>query len=175
MLSKDDLIEIIPEKGACVSKLSRREVQDIFAVRRILEAGLARQFVERADSDAYRKIDLHLMQEREALAAQDAPRRARLLADFHALLAETVGNQVLLSILKKLTARTSLIAIRNQSGHDAHCSSDEHGLFIAAAKSGDAARAVEIMLLHLDHVQDALGFDSEPEEKNRDLVVALLA
>ena len=34
MLSKDDLIEIIPEKGACVCKLTRIEAEEIFVVRR---------------------------------------------------------------------------------------------------------------------------------------------
>lgn len=175
MLSKDDLIEIVPEKGACVSKLTRSEAQEIFAVRRILEAALAREFVTKASAADYLRIERHLEQEREALISNNTQLRSRLLADFHTLLAEIVGNQVLLDILDKLAARTSLAAMRYQSDHDATCSSDEHALFIQAAKSGDVERAVELMVHHLDHVQEGLAFDDDPQEKNKDLIRALLA
>jgi DNA-binding GntR family transcriptional regulator len=175
MLSKDELIEIIPEKGACVSTLSESEARDIFGVRRILEAALAREFVAKATGDDYLRIDSHMVQERKALRSNDTQLRSRLLGEFHTLLAEIVGNHVLLDILKKLTARTSLIAMRSQSSRDAVCSSDEHVLFIEAAKSGDADRAADLMLQHLDHVQEALRFDDDEENQKKDLVRALLA
>ncbi len=173
MLSKDELIEIVPEKGACVSKLSAREAQEIFAVRRILEAALAREFVANASAEDYRRIDLHLEQERRALASNDTQLRSRLLGEFHTLLAEIVGNRVLADILQKLTARTALVAMHHQSGHDAACSSDEHVLFIEAARAGDADRAIDLMLQHLDHVQEVIRV--EGAEETKDLITALLA
>jgi DNA-binding GntR family transcriptional regulator len=173
MLSKDDLIEIVPEKGAWVSTLSRSEAQEIFAVRRILEAALVREFIATADSEAYRRVDQHLEQERAALASGDTQLRSRLLAGFHTLLADIVGNHVLKDILHKLTVRTAPVAMRYQSTHDASCSSDEHALFIEAAKSGNVGRAVDLMMHHLDHVFEALRFDDD--EGKKDLVRALLA
>jgi DNA-binding GntR family transcriptional regulator len=175
MLSKDDLIEIVPEKGACVSRLTRREAQEIFAVRRILEAALAREFMAKATAADYRRIEQHLKRERKALASNSPQLRTRLLAEFHTLLAEIVGNEVLLNILGKLAARTSLAAMRSQSEHDATCSSDEHAAFIEAAKSGDTERAVALMVEHLDHVQEGLAFDDDPEERSKDLIAALLS
>ena len=175
MLSKDELIEIIPEKGACVCKLSEREAREIFAVRRTLEAGLARDFVAVANTDDYRRIDTHLALERQALLQNDLPLRARLLGEFHILLADIVGNLVLKEILRKLTARTSLIAMHQQSSEDATCSSDEHALFIEAARAGDADTAVSIMLHHLDHVLNALHVDGAQSIDKKDLVQALLA
>jgi DNA-binding GntR family transcriptional regulator len=174
MLSKDDLIEIIPEKGACVCKLSRTEAQEIFVVRRILEAALTREFVAKATAADYRRIERHLSQERKAVAASNAHLRSKLLGDFHTLLAQIVGNQVLQDILQKLTARTSLAATRYQSAQDAASSSDEHAAFIQAAKSGDTERAVKLMTRHLDHVQEGLTFDDNDEEKSDDLIKALL-
>lgn len=175
MLSKDELIEIIPEKGACVCKLSEREAREIFAVRRTLEASLARDFVAMANADDYRRIDAHLALERQALVQNDLPLRARLLADFHTLLADIVGNLVLKEILRKLTARTSLIAMHQQSSEDASCSSDEHALFIEAARAGNADAAVDLMLHHLDHVLKALHIDAADCVDKKDLIKALLA
>lgn len=175
MLSKDDLIEIVPEKGACVSTLTRSEAQEIFAVRRVLEAALVREFMAKAGPADYLRIEAHLVEEREALASGNTQLRSRLLAEFHTLLAEIAGNGVLRDILAKLAARTSLAAMRSQSDHDAICSSEEHSLFIAAARSGDVERAVTLMEQHLDHVEAGLDFDDDAEEKNRDLITALLA
>jgi DNA-binding GntR family transcriptional regulator len=174
MLSKDKLIEIVPEKGACVSKLSSREAQEIFAVRRILEAALAREFVLKASHVDYRRLDAHLTLEREALASHNVQWRTRLLADFHTIVAEVVGNEILADILDKLTVRTSLIAMRYQSEQDAACSSDEHARFVEAARSGDVERAVAVMLHHLDHVQESLQADAESPDDGKDLVKALL-
>ena len=98
-----------------------------------------------------------------------------MLGDFHTLLADIVGNLVLKEILRKLTARTSLIAMHQQSSEDASCSSDEHALFIEAAKAGNADAAVDIMLHHLDHVLKALHVDARESVDKKDLVKALLA
>lgn len=172
MLSMDELIDIVPEKGAFVCRLSQREAQEIFAVRRILETALVREFMARATPGDYQRIDRHLAQERQALESNNTQLRARLLGDFHILLADIVGNQVLKNMLRKLTARTSLVAMHYQSSQDAEHSSDEHGTFVEAARSGNVERATEVMLHHLDHVLAALRFDDEP---GGDLVKALLA
>jgi DNA-binding GntR family transcriptional regulator len=175
MLSKDELVELVPEKGACVTRLGKTEAQEIFAVRRILEAALVREFVAGATSEDHRRLDAHMLLERGALATDDVQLRSNLLADFHILLADIVGNKVLSAILKKLTARISLAAMRYQSANDAACSSDEHVLFIEAARSGDVEEAVRIMMHHLDHMEHTLGMEACPDVHDRDLIAALLA
>ena len=57
----------------------------------------------------------------------------RLLGDFHVVLAEVVGNDVVREMLHELVARSSLITMLYQSDRDAACSADEHAEFIAAA------------------------------------------
>src|SRR5262245_31474072 len=89
MLSKDKLINIVPDKGAFVSKPDANEAREVYAVRRILEAALAREFVARATAADYRRIDAHLAAERRALDGGDVQERNRLLGHFHILLAET--------------------------------------------------------------------------------------
>jgi DNA-binding GntR family transcriptional regulator len=174
MLSKDKLIRTVPEKGAFVAKPSAAEAREVFAVRRILEAALVREFVARAQPADYRRIEKHLLQERRAARAADAQLRNRLLADFHILLAETVGNSVLTEMLRELSARSAIITVLYQSSLDAACSSDEHHDFLAAAKAGDVERACTLMLEHLDHVENALDFSGDDTPGDSDLITALL-
>jgi DNA-binding GntR family transcriptional regulator len=174
-LSKDKLIQIVPDKGAFVSQPSEQESRDIFAARRLIEGALAREFVAKARPANYRMLEQHLKAERKALAGdQNSKQRSQLLGDFHVLLADVVGNHVLTEILRELVARSTLITMLYQSDRDAVCSSDEHATFLEAAKAGDAERAASLMLHHLSHVEAALRFDGSAAEGRRDLVTALL-
>jgi DNA-binding GntR family transcriptional regulator len=175
MLAKDKLIDLVPEKGAVVSKPTEEEAHEVFFVRRILEAALVREFVAKATPEVYAAIDEHLARERKALSDENVKLRSILLGDFHILLAKSVGNQVLTDILVKLTGRCSLITMLYQSGRDAACSADEHVMFIQAAKAGNTEQAVELMLHHLHHVESALQFKQQPESDKKDFIKALLA
>jgi DNA-binding GntR family transcriptional regulator len=176
MLSKDKVIQIVPDKGAFVAKPSAEEAREVFAVRRILEAALAREFVARATAADYKRIDRHLAAERKSLAGNDAQVRTRLLGDFHIVLAEVVGNGVLTEMMRELSTRSAVITMLYQSRRDAACSSDEHREFIEAARAGDVERAVTLMVEHLGHVEGALHFEeATPVSRGKDLVTALLA
>jgi DNA-binding GntR family transcriptional regulator len=174
MLSKDKLIRTVPDKGAFVSKPSINEAREVFSVRRILEAALAREFVAKAKPADYRRLEQHLRQERRAIGGTDARLRNTLLSDFHILLAEVVGNAVLTEMLRDLSARSAVITALYQSTLDAACSSDEHHAFLGAAKAGDVERAVALMLEHLHHVEEALDFSDQAKDGDADLVLALL-
>jgi DNA-binding GntR family transcriptional regulator len=173
MLSKDKLIRTVPDKGAFVSKPSPVEAREIFAVRRILETAMAREFVARAKPADYKRIEQHLKQERKAVAGNDVQLRNRLLGDFHILLAEVAGNSVLTEMLRELSARSAVITVLFQSSADAACSSDEHHAFLDAARKGDTERACRLMIEHLEHVEQALNFDADTS-RDSDLVMALL-
>ncbi|MEC5159418.1 DNA-binding GntR family transcriptional regulator [Janthinobacterium sp. CG_23.3] len=174
ILSKDKLINIIPDKGAFVSQPSETESRDIFAARRIIETALAREFVAKAKPADYKMLERHLKAERNALSSDSTKVRSQLLGDFHVLLADVVGNQVLKEIVRELVGRSSLITMLYQSDRDAVCSSDEHTDFLEAAKAGDADKAAHLMLHHLSHVEAALQFDGRASEGKKDLVSALL-
>ena len=89
LLSKDKLIQTVPDKGAFVSRPTVEEAREVFAVRRLLEAEVVRLFVARAG-----KVRLRRAAAPCEGRARDAPRRKhgslqeRLLGDFHVVLAE---------------------------------------------------------------------------------------
>ena len=175
MLTKDKLACTVPEKGAFVSKPSAKEAREIFAVRRILEVAMAREFVARARPEDFIKLEEHLSQERAALLGHDVRLRSKLLVDFHVRLAEIAGNSVLTEMLGELSARSAIITMLYQSVPDAKCSSDEHHAFLVAAKRGDTERACALMNEHLAHVEQALQFaPGDASSAGHDLVAALL-
>lgn len=177
ILSKEKLIETVHDKGAFVAKPSAEEAREIFAVRRILEAAMAREFVAKATQADYLRLRAHLADEQAALASNGSTQRTRLLGDFHVLMAEVVGNSVLTATISELVARSSLITMLYQPTHDAECSSSEHTQLLDVAESGDAEQTVQLMLRHLEHVEAGLRFDSAELDKRaakRNLINALL-
>ncbi len=175
-LSKDKLIEMIPDKGAFVSKPSVEEAREVFAVRRILETEVVRLFVARAQPSDYQLLEQHVRFERQALQATTTTGsvREKLLGDFHVALAQAAGNHTLAELVRELAARCSLIAMLYRSSNDPHCSSDEHEDFLRVCRSGDAEAAVAQMMEHLQRIENSLQFGQDRPDRQLDLVKALL-
>lgn len=175
-LSRDKLVEMIPDKGAFVSRPSVEEAREIFAVRRLLEAEVVRLFVARARPADYQRLEQHVAVERSTLGGTRAgSARESLLGDFHVVLAEACGNHTLAELVRELVSRSSLIAMLYDSSNDPHCSSDEHADFLRLARAGDVEGAVQSMREHLARIEDNLHFDPRTADRQTDLVKALLA
>jgi len=176
-LSKEKLIEIIPDKGAFVSQPSVQEAREVFGVRRLLESEVVRLFVARAKPADFHALEQHIQTERSTLraTATTGTVRERLLGDFHVALAEAAGNQTLAELIRELVARSSLISMLYHSSNDPHCSSDEHADFLRICKSGDAEAAVASMTEHLGRIESSLNLGAGKPDRQLDLVRALLA
>lgn len=176
-LSKDKLIEIIPDKGAFVCKPTVQDAREVFGVRRILESEVVRLFIARAKPADYRALEQHIQFERSTLRATTTTGtvRERLLGDFHVALAEAAGNHTLAELVRELVARSSLIAMLYHSSNDPHCSSDEHAEFLRICKSGDVDAAVGCMTEHLLRIEANLQLEGDAPDRQLDLVKALLA
>lgn len=173
MLAKDKLIRIEPDRGAFVAKPDETEAREVFSVRRVLEATLVREFVAKATAADYDYLEKHLAEEHQVAASNDIPRRNRMMADFHLLMADVVGNNVLKEMLRELSARSSVITMMYQSTLDAVRSSEEHAELLAAAKRGDVEQAIQLMEQHMANTEASLRFEA-PSHQGSDLVSALL-
>lgn len=176
-LSKEKLIEMIPDKGAFVSKPSVQEAREVFGVRRLLESEVVRLFVAKARPADYQALEQHIQFERTTLraTATTGTVREKLLGDFHVALAEAAGNQTLAELIRELVARSSLIAMLYHSSNDPHCSSDEHAEFLRVCRTGDVESAVACMTDHLLRIEANLQLTAGGPDRQLDLVKALLA
>ena len=158
-LSQNKLIRMEPARGAFVAAPSVQEAQQVFTVRRMIEAEMVRAFLKEVTPGKIKALRAHIQQEREAVNKEDVPVRTELLGDFHVRMAELMGNQVLAKILGELISRCALITLMYQSRHAAEHSSDEHEAIVAALAAKDEALAVQLMNDHLVHVEASLTFD----------------
>lgn len=158
-LSQNRLIKLEPARGAFVAAPSVEEAKQVFAVRRMLEAEMARAFARTATPSKVKALREHVAQEKLAVQQQDVPSRTELLGDFHVRMAELMGNQVLADLLRELISRCALITLMYQSTHAAEHSNEEHAEIVKALAAKDEELAVRLMNEHLLHVEENLTFD----------------
>ena len=158
-LAQNRLVRLEPARGAFVAAPSVTEARQVFAVRRMLEAEMTRNFAREATPARIRALREHVAQERAAVQQPDVANRTELLGDFHVRMAELMGNEVLAQILGELLSRCALITLMYQTASAAEHSNDEHAEIIKALAARDEERAVRLMNEHLLHVEEALTFD----------------
>lgn len=170
-LSQNRLIRLEPARGAFVAAPSVEEARQVFAVRRMLEAEMTRNFMQGVTPEKIASLQAHIAQERQAVEQEDVPGRTELLGDFHVRMAELMGNTVLAQILGELISRCALITLMYQSRNEAEHSTDEHEAIVRAMAAGDTEEAVRLMNEHLVHVEASLTYDRKIP--SHDVAVAL--
>ncbi|MDP1690504.1 MAG: GntR family transcriptional regulator [Burkholderiaceae bacterium] len=158
-LSRDRLVTLEPARGAFVAMPSVDEAHQVFELRQMLEGAMVKRLCAVVTDRQIAELRRHLKAEQAAVARTDVPGRTHLLADFHAVLARMLGNQVLAQLLKDLLSRSSLISLMYQSSHSAEASVAEHVAIVDALEKRDARAAVRLTEDHLDHVERNLRLD----------------
>jgi DNA-binding GntR family transcriptional regulator len=149
LLSRDRWIELRPRQGAFVRRPTLREVDEVFAVRAILEGEAARLAAKNADENALRELDALIERGRAQVHAGDERELVGTNSAFHGRVAELAGNHVLLEMIDRLDKRirwyfASVAAARGEA------SWDEHRELVRALRARDPELAAEVTAMHLE-------------------------
>jgi DNA-binding GntR family transcriptional regulator len=171
-LSNDQIVEIIPQRGAFVARPSIEKAHDVFEARRLIEPGLLHRLITTPDQKALVELREHQKKEAEARRSKDERAILRLSGEFHLLLAELAGNEVLVRNMRELTTITCLIIFLYDAPTSSCCRADEHAEIVDAIAARDEKRAVKLMLDHLSNIQSSLNLRSETPTVDLEAVFA---
>ena len=160
-LAHEGLVALERHRGASVARPSSKEARDLFAVRRLLEAGMMRELAAGVPARALARLRDHVRGERDAYSRGDRRRAIALSGAFHLELARLAGNDTLLDILRELTSRTALILAVHAPAGGPLCLCDEHEGLIETIRQRNPAAAEQAMLQHLDHITQSLALGVE--------------
>ncbi|MEO7851586.1 MAG: GntR family transcriptional regulator [Rubrivivax sp.] len=152
-LSRDRLVTLEPARGAFVAMPSIEEARQVFEMRNMLETAMVRQLCARVTDAQVAQLRAHLREERQSVTHGDVALRTRLLAEFHVILAQLLGNHVLAEALRDLLNRSQLISLMFQSSHSADESQREHEQVVDAIERRDARAATRLMESHINSVE----------------------
>lgn len=156
-LAHEGVVQLEPNRGAFVAKPTVAEARDVFETRRIIEPAIARKLAvgrtRRSDLAALRQ---HVAAEAKARASGDSRAMVRLSGEFHILLAEQTGNEILAKTMRELASLTCLIIALYDKPSIPSCLGEEHAPIVDALAASDGERAARLMLEHLKHVEENL-------------------
>lgn len=157
-LAARGMVTVSARRGWFLVEPGTDDIRSAFDARRIIETGLLREVSpdRPAHAQAIHSLKVHIAREKAALQGDDASMRSFLLGDFHVCLCASLGYGLLVDTLRDLTARTTLVASRNQSAADAGRSCGQHEGIVNALAEGDGVLAARLMAEHLSAVHTSL-------------------
>lgn len=170
-LSHEQVVELVPQRGAFVAKPTVEQAREVFEARRLIEPGVLERLSQNFDEEKLRRLQEHLGKEEEARRTNDKHAVVRLSGEFHTLLAELAGNSLLARSMKELSTLTCLTISLYDAPTANSCRVDEHSAIVDAIRAGDLALARKLMLRHLQHIEDSLDLNSESEEVDLESVL----
>jgi DNA-binding GntR family transcriptional regulator len=102
VLEKKGLVEIIPRRGTFVKSITKRDIEEHFPVRSVLEGLAAREAVKRISDEEISEMERCLDRMKKAAARNDGMNYFRQHFHFHETFIEASGNQMLIEMLKNL-------------------------------------------------------------------------
>jgi DNA-binding GntR family transcriptional regulator len=101
-LEKKGLVVIVPRKGTFVKQISRKDIEDNFPVRAVLEGLAAREAHPNITDQVLDGLSLALDRMKTAVQNNDTKTYWKDHLDFHDIFIKTSKNDVLINILKML-------------------------------------------------------------------------
>ena len=152
-------------RGAFVAKPTIEEAKHVFEARRVIELVMVRGLAGQLNRDAKRRLATHLEREHAARAAKDQRHLIRLSGEFHLLLAEIYGNEVLTRYLRELVSRSSLIISVHSTNIGASCADHAHERLVKALGRNDPETAANLLVAHLEEVEQSLDLEQREAER----------
>jgi DNA-binding GntR family transcriptional regulator len=149
-LESDGFIQTLPRRGAVVTQLTMRDVQDLFDVRLGIEVFATRLAAQQVAAGASTAALREAMARAEgALASTDADEIAESNADLHDEIMRLSDNALLLRMGRVMSGRDRWI-FRMTSDRDQALACKEHQQLCAALYAGDANLAAAIAYSHIE-------------------------
>jgi DNA-binding GntR family transcriptional regulator len=157
MLERDGLVETEPYRGARVTTLTAKEVEETYFIRSHLESIATGLAAERITDTELRELEVLMVKMREAVDAGDGPRFSEINLEFHRAIVAGCGNDMLRELTMDIWQRHSgFQRVFRMDPERAAKSQREHEGIMAALRDHDAERASKLALLHKQSVRDSV-------------------
>jgi DNA-binding GntR family transcriptional regulator len=152
-LVAEGLVERRRNRGAIVAEPSWNEARDTFDVRIAVEEIVVKRLAGTLTEDQVAELRAHVSREEKA-ANKDEVHSIRLAGEFHTMLAQLTGSEVLTKHMRELVSRCCLVLAVFARPHSSECGVSEHRALIDLLVAGDGERAAAAMHNHLGDVAE---------------------
>ncbi len=170
-LAGERLVEVVPNRGATVRRLSAAEIVSLFQIREALEGQAARLAAECIDEAGNRKAFEAIVEEGEMLRERlDMQAFTIYNRAFHQAIVKLSGNTELALLIDRYQLAVFMAQLKQAIGAQAIIlnSIDQHLVIAQAILAGDADGAYAAMKAHLWHSANSM-FQTEEAAAGRSL------
>jgi DNA-binding GntR family transcriptional regulator len=156
-LSSQGLIVFLPRKGLMVNRFTRRDVDEIFELRKAIELAAVEKITRTSPLFDLFEIEDSLLKQRKAVNEKDYP--AFMEADrlFHTRFSELTNNGRLIAILENLRDMIHMMGYKALSLEGRALEViEEHQAIFDAVKKGNVEEARSAMEKHLEKSKEAV-------------------
>ncbi|MER8594256.1 GntR family transcriptional regulator [Mesorhizobium sp. M1182] len=156
-LSKEGLIEIRPYRGFFVRSFSRKEIDGLYELRKVLECFAVELAVPHMSNHHIAAFERILGSAVDALRRGDMQDYGKYDREFHEMIAALSDNAALIETLSRLALQIQIgRVIANESHAFAEQAARERDDILAAFRRRDTRGAVALMHTHISDVQQAV-------------------
>ncbi len=166
MLERDGLVETAPYRGARVTTLTAKEVEETYFIRSHLESIATGLAAERITDSELAQLDGLMAKMRAAVDEQDGPVFSDLNREFHRTIVTSCGNDMLCDLIMDIWQRHSgFQRVFRMVPARVAMSQAEHEGIMAALRDHDAEAAARLALLHKLSVRDTVSTLVDPVDE----------
>lgn len=155
-LESEGLVDVIPNKGPIVAKITARQAREMFQLRAELEGLASQLFAELATDAQMKALQDAFAKLREAYVSADSIKMLAAKSHFYDCLVDGSGNETLGTMLRQLQARAMVLRATSlsQPGRTAE-SEREIAELMKAIKKRDGAAARKASMAHITKAAQA--------------------
>lgn len=150
-LSEDGLVDIRPQRGTFVCRISQDAVGEARFVREAIEADIVRHLAGQRDAALIARLHAELA-EQEATSEEDAAGFIRLDERFHQLLAEAAGNPFAWSVIRDIKLQMDRVRFLSMARFPMRKLIGQHRAIVDAIEAADRDAAEAAMRAHLREI-----------------------
>ncbi len=154
-IASEGLVTLSPHRGASVAEVSQGELEELFAVRAMMEAFAARLAAQRATASHIARLRTRVQQMQVTFRARDLAGFYVAGLDFHNVLVEAAGNDVLSRLYDQIKRQFRRYqAAMPRLPHLQQDSIEEHRSILEAVERADANAASMLSEQHITHLTE---------------------
>lgn len=150
-LAEEGLLEVRPQRGTIVRKISINAVMGARFVREAIEADVVKLLAEKADKDLVSELRAQLEEQRKA-AGLGPERFIELDEKFHRTLADAAGQSYARNVVENLKAQMDRVRYLSVQRFPMEKLVEQHSKIVEAIGAGDRGRAENAMREHLREI-----------------------
>lgn len=157
ILAQEGYLDFVPNQGYSVHKMTRKEAEDLYAIREVLEVGFISQAIRQMSDRKLKKLEECKLAYEKAISKQVTRKMFILDTEFHLAIMDMTANEVLVSRYKDICQKIFL-RFRTEDLVMSRIEeiSDEHDALYDAIRMRDVEMAKEKVRLHHRHSRESL-------------------